>query len=191
MTSLIFSTAIVGVSARARSHRETPAVVCSAVAYGLAVYLAITLTRNSTNVAAIWPANAFLLGRPPLLAARDDLAPYPGSLRAFQQTVRSRHSRDGDPWLTVGRLSPPLALAECLLAVLSLRYAFRKARGPDQRFEGLPVRGRLLLDTHPPGGRRARLSWPTLLGADFQFALYHVVPGGQPRAPRYDARPSC
>lgn len=56
-----YFTALTDSIERARTHRDAPLIVGTAVAYGVAVYLAISLTRNSTYVAAIWPANGILL----------------------------------------------------------------------------------------------------------------------------------
>lgn len=44
-----------------RIRRDLPLIAGTAFAFGLSVYLAISLTRNVTQVAAIWPANGILL----------------------------------------------------------------------------------------------------------------------------------
>jgi len=46
---------------RAARHRDATMILGTGAAYAAAVLLAVSLTRNSTNVAAIWPANGFLL----------------------------------------------------------------------------------------------------------------------------------
>lgn len=61
MTIARHITRLADVAARVRPHRDWEVVAVAALAYALAVYLAVSLTRNAAHVAAIWPANGILL----------------------------------------------------------------------------------------------------------------------------------
>ena len=100
-------------------RRETCLVVATALAYALAVYTAVSLTRNAASVAAIWPANGILLAgllsavtwtsRRALIAAA-----LPAGTAAFLL--------NGDPW-SVALAFPVINVTEALLAFALLRYA--------------------------------------------------------------------
>lgn len=102
------------------THRDAPVVAAAAMAYGLVVYLALALTRNMDSVAAIWPANAFLLagllicatgeGRRTLVAACVVANAVSGVLL-------------GDPWTSIIAF-PLISAAESLVAYRVLRQAF-------------------------------------------------------------------
>lgn len=48
-------------ASRLLQPRDAQRALVTAVVFGLAVFAAISMTRNSTNVAAVWPANGILL----------------------------------------------------------------------------------------------------------------------------------
>jgi diguanylate cyclase (GGDEF)-like protein len=117
MDSAGFSTLLAAARKRGGAHRRVAYIFGTAVAYGLAVYLAIAWTRNSTNVAAIWPANGILLAA--LLLSRDQatrrlLVASSLLANAFATAL------NGDPWATVVAF-PLIAIAECLLAAYLVR----------------------------------------------------------------------
>ena len=90
--------------------------------YGLAVYLAISLTRNSTSVAAIWPANAVLLAG--LLGCRVRSSRAILLAAGFAANALATVA-NGDPWTIVATF-PLIGVGESLLAYMSLRYVFGK-----------------------------------------------------------------
>ena len=122
MTPAFSITVIADVFARARSHRDAPAVLCAAVVYGIAVYLAISLTRNSTSVAAIWPANAVLLAGLLGCGARGSRIVLVAAC-IVANTVAT--IANGDPWLVVVAF-PLIGAVESLLAFHVLRSVFGK-----------------------------------------------------------------
>lgn len=112
-----FTTTLARVLEEAKAHRRGLFVIGTAGAYGLAVYLALALTRNTTHVAAIWPANGILLAA--LLSARS-----PATRRRLVAACIPANAIAGvlnaDPWATVLTF-PLIAAAECLLAFHLLR----------------------------------------------------------------------
>lgn len=122
MTPASVRTAIADAFVRLRAHRDAPVVLCAAVAYGLSVYLALSLTRNSTSVAAIWPANAFLLAG--LLGCRTSnaRAVLVGVCTAACAAATFANS---DPWGAVIAF-PIIGISESLLAYRILRNTFGK-----------------------------------------------------------------
>ena len=95
-----------------RFQRQAIFVAGTVIAYGLSVYLAIALTRNSTHVAAIWPANGILLAGL-LLSRRRSTAWLLLALSVPANTLAGL--LNGDPWQTV-LFAPLIAAAECWLA---------------------------------------------------------------------------
>lgn len=104
---------------RAGAHRRALFLAGTAVAYGLAVYLAIAWTRNSTNVAAIWPANGILLAA--LLSSGGSAARRRVIAACLSANAVAR-LLNADPWVVVATL-PVIGAAECLLAFHLLRAA--------------------------------------------------------------------
>lgn len=113
------ATAFVDSIVRAASHRDARVVVGTAIAYGLAVYVATNLTRNATMVAAIWPANGILLAA--LLSW-----PRATTRRALAAACLLANALvcllNRDPWLGVAAF-PTISVAETLLAFHLLRRA--------------------------------------------------------------------
>ena len=110
-------TTLIGAVRPARAPRRALFLAGTTLAYGLAVYLALAWTRNSSSVAAIWPANGILLAA--LLGARDDATRYrlAGScLLANALAV----ALNGDPWAAVVAF-PLIGVAECMIAYHLLR----------------------------------------------------------------------
>ena len=101
----------------ARTHRRALFVVGTASAYGLAVYMAMALTRNATSVALIWPANGIMLAALLMAGDRTTRRCLIGAglvANALAGVV------NGDPWPTVLTF-PVIGAAECLLALHLLR----------------------------------------------------------------------
>ena len=100
-------------------HRETRLIVATALAYAIAVYLAVSLTRNAANVAVIWPANGILLAGLLCLKARMSrrvliATALPAGMTAFLL--------NGDS-LSLALAFPVINITESLLAFGLLRYA--------------------------------------------------------------------
>lgn len=122
MDHAAFFAALTARVGRARFRRDALFVVGTAVAYGLAVYLAISITRNSSSVAAIWPANGILLAA--LLSARS--AVTRSALIVLCMVANGLASLlNGDPWITV-LAHPIIGASESLLAFHLVRFACGK-----------------------------------------------------------------
>ncbi len=113
-----FHTALTNSLLRSRTHRDALWVLGAAAAYGIAVYLAISLTRNSTSVAAIWPANGIMLAA--LLACRKASTRHALVVACIlANTIACLLNRD--PWMSTIAF-PLISAAENLLAYHFLRY---------------------------------------------------------------------
>lgn len=102
-----------------RRHRDALFVAGIALAFGLAVYLAIALTRNATQIAAIWPANGILLAA--LLMAKNRTMRHRLVAACLLANITAG-VLNGDPWVTALAF-PVLNATECLLAFHLLRAA--------------------------------------------------------------------
>jgi diguanylate cyclase (GGDEF)-like protein len=103
----------------ARARRDLPLIAGTAAAFGLAVFLAISLTRNGTQVAAIWPANGILLAA--LLNCPRRISRF-ALVLACMLTAALAGLLNGDSAAAVvaGALIGPL---ECTLAFLLLKWS--------------------------------------------------------------------
>jgi diguanylate cyclase (GGDEF)-like protein len=114
-----FAAALADTIDRTTVRRDALFIVGTTVAYGLAVYLAISLTRNTTSVAAIWPANGILLAA--LLSCRSHHKRY--AVVAFSIAANGIACLlNGDPWPVIVVL-PLIGVGECVLAHRLLLYA--------------------------------------------------------------------
>jgi diguanylate cyclase (GGDEF)-like protein len=101
----------------ASARRRALFVVAAAAAYGLAVYLAIALTRNAVNVAAIWPANGILLAT---LLLGGNPATRRLVVAAFLPAGTIAYLANSDPWTTAVAFTA-INIAEALIAFHILR----------------------------------------------------------------------
>lgn len=119
MRTLLYSTTFNSGVLGTPFRRRVAFVAATAITYGAAAYLAIALTRNATNVAAIWPANGILLAA--LL-----ITPRAGTRYAILASCLATHMVAGtlndDPWIST-ILYPLVCAGECLLAFHMLRAA--------------------------------------------------------------------
>lgn len=100
-------------------RRDVRLVVATALAYAVAVYMAVNLTRNAASVAAIWPANGILLAGLLSLRAR---ACRMALLAMVLPAGTTALLLNGDPW-SVALAFPLINVTESLLAFGLLRYA--------------------------------------------------------------------
>ncbi|HEX2839673.1 bifunctional diguanylate cyclase/phosphodiesterase [Hyphomicrobium sp.] len=118
-----FHTALTNSLLRSRTRRDALWVLGAAAAYSVAVYLAISLTRNSTSIAAIWPANGIMLAA--LLACRRAQTRHALVIACILANAIAC-LLNGDPWMSAV-LFPLISAAESLLAFHLLRYSCGKS----------------------------------------------------------------
>lgn len=107
------------IALQVRTHRDLNVVAMTVLAYAVAVYLAVSVTRNAASVAVIWPANGILLAG--LLSCRRQSGKF-GLMAAALPFGFAGFFANGDPW-GVALAFPLINIAESALAYYLLRMA--------------------------------------------------------------------